>query len=645
MSTATLERILIVEDDPGVALLQRRRLERAGYTAVTAGTTDEAMAIITAGGIELVLLDYRLPGDVNGLDFYGQLMAAGYDLPVIVVTGFSDEATVIQALRVGVRDFVTKSVEYLDYLPEAVHRVLERERIKDRLVQSEARLREQATLLDKARDAILVLDLEDRIQFWNHGAERLYGWSADEAVGRSCRELLDQESSPWAEEADHLVLQTGEWSGELRQKTRKGQNIMVESRWTLIHDDEGRAKSKLVINSDITEKKTLQTHLLHAQRMEAVGALAGGVAHEFNNLLQAIHGYTTITLDGLCPTEQRFQDLQQVLKAAERASGLTRQLLGFGRRQMLSPTHLAPNGLVHDLIKMLRPLIGAHIELETRLGQDVGTLYADVTLLQQMLMNLCVNARDAMPDGGKLVIKTEAVTLSEEYCASHINLKPGRYVLFTVADTGCGMTADVRDRIFEPFFTTKAVGRGTGLGLAMVYGVVQQHGGAIHVYSEPEMGTTFRLYLPTVNSAAEASADEEAAPAAGGSETILIAEDEPLVRELAVRILHEAGYRTITASDGEQAVRVYEAQGREIDLALLDVVMPKLNGRMVCHAIRGMDPEAKVLFCSGYDAETSCGGFVSGEGLTFVQKPFQRQELLRAVRGALDEEALCSASQ
>jgi PAS domain S-box-containing protein len=361
--------------------------------------------------------------------------------------------------------------------------------------RNEERLRQQAALIQAAQDAIVVLDMEDRITFWNPGAERLYGWIETEALGRAARELLHSECVAELSAARRMLFARGEWSGELRQVTKSGHPLIVESRWTLVADELGRPRSMLIVNTDVTEKKSLQSQVLHAQRMESVGTLAGGVAHEFNNLLQTIRGYTQYGMQGLDPADQRWQDLDQVLKAAERAGTLTRQLLSFGRQQPLERRDVDPNQVVDELAQMLRPLIGAHIDLQLLPG-DVPQVNADAAQLQQVLMNLCINARDAMPDGGKLLLKTEHVEISSDFCSAYPTFKPGSYVVLTVADTGCGMTPEVRQRIFEPFFTTKGVGEGTGLGLAMAYGIVQQHDGTIHVYSEPGKGTTFKIFIP-----------------------------------------------------------------------------------------------------------------------------------------------------
>ena len=376
--------------------------------------------------------------------------------------------------------------------------------------------------------------------------------------------------------------------------------------------------------------------LRQSQKLEAVGSLAGGIAHEFNNLLQAIQGYTRFAMAGLPATDPRCQDLAQVLKASDRAATLTEQLLGFSRRQLLERVRVDPHEVISDLVKMLRPLIGERIELQVSLAKDAGMLHADRGLLQQMLLNLCINARDAMPDGGRLTLKTQRVDFSSKYSELHPMVEPGSYVMFSVADTGCGIPPEIIDRIYEPFFTTKGIGKGTGLGLAMVYGCVQQHEGSIDVYSEPDLGTTFKIYLPSVATAGPAPAEPTVDRAIGGNETILVAEDEAMVRELAVRILTRAGYSVFVANDGAEAVELFEANADKISLALLDAVMPKLTGHEAYDRIRFKSPNLPVVFCSGYDPETGQVKRLVDQGVRMVQKPYDPDVLLRTIREVLD---------
>jgi len=385
------------------------------------------------------------------------------------------------------------------------------------------------------------------------------------------------------------------------------------------------------------EKKEAQ--LRQAQKMEAVGTLAGGIAHEFNNLLQAIRGYTTFAMDDLEPDQQAHQDLEQVVAAVDRAASLTSQLLRFSRAETLEREHLNLNDTVRIVIKMLRPLIGEHIDVEAHLGEDVCPVYADPGSLQQVLLNLCINARDAMPLGGKLTITTRTVVITDAESENYPDIGPGAYASIAVTDTGCGMPPEVKDRVFEPFFTTKGVGKGTGLGLAIVYGVVRQHKGTIDVYSEPGRGTTFRIYLPASHEdvAATASGGHEDVP--GGTETILIGEDDAVVREVAARVLRRAGYTVLEAQDGDEVARVFDEHGRRVSLVLLDVVMPKLDGHAVYAELKRRHPGVPVIFCTGYDPRADQTQFVHEAGIPVVEKPFDPVRLLQLVRRTLDEQA------
>lgn len=388
-------------------------------------------------------------------------------------------------------------------------------------------------------------------------------------------------------------------------------------------------------NAD-TKREQLEEQLRHAQKMEAVGQLAGGVAHDFNNILQVILGHVDMVLSDLRDAEIR-QPLEEVFQAAGRAADLTHQLLAFSRRQVIRPANLDLNKLVEGTLKMIDSLIGEHISLCFMPARCLGTIYADPGQIEQILINLCVNARDAMPNGGTLTIETNNVTIGPDYLNMHPWATEVRYVQFTVTDTGHGIDEATRAQIFEPFFTTKSVGRGTGLGLATVYGIVEQHNGHIQVYSELGKGTAFKIYIPIVESPAEEIHERIIEPVVGGTETILVAEDEELVRNLVTNMLRSAGYTVLTASDGEEAIRKYDQHADSIALALLDVVMPKLGGREVMDHIQARTSTIPFLFSSGYSENAVHTNFVIEEGLHLISKPYGKNELLRAVRKILDE--------
>ena len=394
---------------------------------------------------------------------------------------------------------------------------------------------------------------------------------------------------------------------------------------------------------DITERKSaqeererLEDQLRQSQKMEAVGLLAGGVAHDFNNMLQVILCNAEVLKDAVEQNSVYGEVLAEVRQAAERAADLTRQLLAFSRRQIICPANLDMNELIHGVLKMIRRIIGEHIDLIFIPGNRLGVVYADKGQIEQILMNLCVNARDAMPNGGMLTIETEVVVVDDVFHRTHSWATEGRYVLLSVTDTGCGMDAVTSAQIFDPFFTTKEVGQGTGLGLATVYGVVKQHNGMIQVYSEPGKGTAFKIYIPIVERSAENVGTKIEAPAIGGTETILVAEDEAMVRNLVSHMLESDGYTVLMAHDGEEALRVFKEYADEIDLALLDVMMPKLGGREAMEAIKAQYPRVRFLFSSGYSENAAHTNFVIQKGLRLISKPYHRKALLDAVREVLD---------
>jgi len=385
------------------------------------------------------------------------------------------------------------------------------------------------------------------------------------------------------------------------------------------------------------EQRAAQAALRQAQKLEAVGRLAGGIAHDFNNLLQAIQGYASMAAAAPGLSAELADDLRQVLSASERAAGLTRQLLAFGRRQVLEPSHLDLNEVVADLMKMMGRIIGEHITLRLIPGHRLGAIWADRGQVEQVLMNLCVNARDAMADGGVLTVETENVALHESDLRAHPAARPGRYVLLSVTDTGTGIAPEVLEHIFEPFFTTKETGKGTGLGLATVHGIVHQHQGMVQAHSQPGRGTTFQVYLPSVEAPATTAGRKDEGPVRGGTETILLAEDDPAVRALAERMLREAGYTVRVAADGAQALALGSDPAAAIDLAVLDVVMPLVNGRAVRDRLRQTHPGLRVLFASGYSEHAVHTDFIAAEGrdTRLLRKPYSREALLRAVRQAL----------
>lgn len=521
--------------------------------------------------------------------------------------------------------------------------ITERKRPEEALRTSQERFRQ---LFDGAPIGYHEIDSEGRITRVNRTESEMLGYTPEEMLGQPVWKFNDEE-----ETSRHTVL--AKFAGTIppgrsfertyRRKDGATFPVIIEDR--PLRDSEGRIIGIRSTIQDITERKrgeeemaTLQEQLRQSQKMEAIGRLAGGIVHDFNNLLTVIRGYSQLSLMELKEGDHLKGNLEEVKRATERASDLIRQLLAFSRRQTMEVRVLDLNILLQNLNKMLRRVIGEDIELVTRLADDLGRVKVDPGQIEQVIMNLTVNARDAMIEGGKLTIETANVELDEEYARRHVAVSPGRYVMLSVSDTGVGITPEVRERIFEPFFTTKKGGEGTGLGLSTVYGIVKQSEGNIWIYSEPEKGTTFKIYLPLVNEPLEEKKErvvKEVSPR--GNETILAVEDDEVVRKLAVRILREQGYRVLEASQGVDAFLICEEHKGPIHLLVTDVVMPKMSGRELAERITSIRQEVKVLYMSGYPDDTIAHHGILNEGTNYIQKPFTLEGLARKVRGVLDK--------
>ncbi len=513
----------------------------------------------------------------------------------------------------------------------------EHRRMEDTLRQNEERIREQASLLDKAHDAILVRDLEHRITYWNKSAEELYGWSAEEAVGRTISELLYRDSTDFLA-ATRTTLETGEWKGEIRQATRSGGEVLVEGRWTLVRDAEGRPKSILAINSDITEKKRLEAQFLRVQRMESIGTLAGGIAHDLNNVLSPIlMAVDLLRMKTTDPTSLGV--LATVEASARRGADMVRQVLSFARGMDGQRLPLRAKDVLRDIGHILQETFPKNIRCSTRAGADLPLLSGDATQLHQVLLNLCVNARDAMPHGGSLEVRADVAEIDEHYAAMNPGAQPGTHVVFTVTDSGHGIPAEMRDKIFDPFFTTKELGQGTGLGLSTVLAIVKSHGGFIQVQSTPGEGTVMKVYFPAASLEPDPNAAvATATPAGNGSgELILLVEDEPAVRKITSRTLETRGYNLLTAADGAEAVALYAKHQRSIHLVLTDMMMPVMDGSATIQVLKRVNPRVRIIAASGLnDASTRDKALQLG-ARRFLPKPYNADAMLRAIREVLNE--------
>ena len=503
--------------------------------------------------------------------------------------------------------------------------------------RDQEQIAEQAALLEKARDAILVCDLRGTVLFWNNGAEQIYGWTRQETMGRNIVEFLYADSKKF-KEFNELILRQGEWSGELQHFTRDKREISVESRMTLIRDNEGLPKSVLAINTDITDRKSIEAQLMRAQRMESIGTLAGGIAHDLNNILSPII-LSIGVLKAISDQPQAGRMLEIIETSAKRGSDIVRQVLSFARGVESQKTLVQPKHLLKDLENIIKDTFPKDIRLQFSAPSEAWTILGDPTQMQQILLNLCVNARDAMPNGGNLTVAVENSLLDEQYATMHIEAKPGRYVIISITDSGSGIPREHLDKIFMPFFTTKDLNKGTGLGLSTVMAIVKSHDGFVNVYSEPGKGSTFKVYLPAMVISPEAreQASAKASLPRGNGEMVLVVDDEPSILTVTNQTLQAFGYRVLTATDGADAVAVYVQHKNEIAVIFTDMMMPVMDGAAVIHALKRINPGVKIIAASGLNAY---GGLVnaSGAGIKhFLTKPYTAETLLTALRTILDE--------
>ncbi|MFH1742854.1 MAG: response regulator [bacterium] len=488
---------------------------------------------------------------------------------------------------------------------------------------------------DSQPDLIAIISNQYKILRVNKAMADRLGVTAEEAVGLTCYECVHGTKEP-PSYCPHAQLLTDrhEHTEEIHEDRLEGDFLVTVSP---LHDPGGRLIGSVHIARDITEQKKLEQQLIQAQKMEAVGRLAGGIAHDFNNVLMVVTGYSEFVLRKLREDDPMREDVEEIKKAGERAATLTRQLLAFSRRQVLQPETLNLNTLIADMDKMLRHLIGEDIEVLTTLCPDLGQVKVDPGQIEQVIMNLAINARDAMPQGGKIIMETANVDLDEDYTRGHAGASPGPHVMLALSDTGCGMDAETRERVFEPFFTTKEKGKGTGLGLSTVYGIVKQSGGCIYLYSEPGKGATFKIYLPRVEEATESAKPKRTSTGSyRGTETILLVEDEEVVRNLVSRMLKEHGYTVLEASSGSEALQMCARREGPIHLLVTDVVMPGMSGRDLSERLSSERPEIKVLYMSGYTDNAIVQHGVLEEGVHFLQKPIMPEALARKVREVLD---------
>jgi PAS domain S-box-containing protein len=663
-------RVLILEDNPTDAELAQFELQEAGlaFTAQVVAAEKDYHRALTGFSPDLILSDYDLPR-YNGALALAAAKTKCPDIPFILVSGVISEDRAIEILTQGAKDYVLKNRLQQRLVPAVRRAIAEAEEIRTRK-RAEAELREAHRLLEaqvqertaelqESRERLSLAlsssgmgtfdwNIAEGIRYWDDNIHLLMGIPREGFLGTTeelFRAIHPEDRDGVREALARAIEQDSRYRIEYRVVWPDGSVHHVATRGMVQRDDAGRAVRAIGVCWDITdlkqaeeEREKLQAQLLQSQKMESIGRLAGGVAHDFNNMLGVILGHAELALERIDPGQPLHSDLQEIRKAAERSTELARQLLAFARKQTISPRVLDLNETVGGMLKMLWRLIGEDIDLSWLPGGDLWPVKMDPSQVNQILANLCVNARDAIPGVGRITIETGNAVFDEAYGADQPGYVPGDYALLAVSDDGCGMDKETLGKLFEPFFTTKELGKGTGLGLATVYGIVKQNSGFINVYSEPGQGTTFRIYLP--RHAGKTEQERPAAPREAvmrGRETILVVEDEPEILNLARLMLERQGYQVLSAGTPGEAIRTAERHHGEIHLLMTDVVMPEMNGRDLAKQIFSSYPNIKRLFMSGYTANVIAHHGVLDEGVHFIQKPFSIKALTAKVRQTLDE--------
>ncbi|PTY07362.1 hybrid sensor histidine kinase/response regulator [Opitutaceae bacterium EW11] len=663
MSTPT--RILVTEDEPLVAMDLKRRLEKLGFeveAVVSEGA--EAVAEAARSRPDLVLMDICLPGSIDGIEAAG-VIREQYGLPVVYLTANSDETTLKRAKATGPASYLLKPFRERE-LHICIEMALENHRLQRAVLESHANLerkveertrelaaanealkaeiaerrhaeavaREQATLLDKARDSILVRDLHGRILYWNRSAEQLYGIDAAQARGKSADELLNERPASAPDDPREAVLGRGEWVGELVHTRPNGSELLVESRWTLVRDEAGQPKSILIVNTDVTEKRRLQAEYLRTQRLEGIGAVASGIAHDLNNVFTPLL-VASQSLEEVATAEEARSIGKLIHGVSHRGAGMVRQILTFVRGGSSDLAPIRAEHLAKDVHRLAQETFPSNLRIRLQYQPGLWSVLADPTMLHQLMMNLMVNARDAMPDGGELGLQLSNKTVDPAFAALHGKAAPGDYVCISVSDTGAGITPEIRARIFEPFFTTKASGKGTGLGLSIVQTIVRDHRGFLDMDSAPGRGTRFQVFLPACEQAQTEPPAPIVEPPRGAGERLLVVDDEQSVREIVREVLEAHGYRVVVATDGVDAIARFAAEPGAVSGVISDYAMPLLDGLGCARGLRRVSPLLPLLLLSGRDSSRMPREQIAELNAALLEKPFTRTQLLAEVHRML----------
>ena len=629
--------ILIVDDEEDVRWLLATMLREYGFQPVEARNGQEALEQLEVRSPAVILMDVRMP-ILDGVSALKKIRADHPDIPIVMITAYGDIGSAVEAMKIGAFDYVTKPFDHA-HIVRAVFGALERRAAEEARRDAEARF---CSLAETASDAIISADSSGTIVFWNRAAQLMFGYTEEEALGKPLTFLMPERYRAPHQAALERVRSTGQQrlkgkTAELHGLRKGGTEFPIEISLPYAAWKKGDETFYSAIIRDATARKGFEQQFYQVQKMEEMGRLTAGVAHDFNNLLTAIIGYSQLVLDRVRDQPNITADIEEIKKAGERASQLTRQLLAFGRKQLLVPQVLDLNQVVGNFEKMLSRIISEDIRIDIVAVPSLGRTKADPGQIEQLLMNLVVNARDAMPQGGTLTIETANAVLDSAFVRRHVGSEPGHHVSLVVKDTGCGMAPEVLAHVFEPFFTTKGPGKGTGLGLSTVYGLVKQSGGYIMVESSPGVGTTVTMYLPTVDDPVEsAAAGPRSVLTIEGTETILLVEDDIGVRNLMRKVFERYGYTVLSAQDVDEAIAIEKGHRGPIHLLVSDMIMPGLNGPELAQRLVRRRPAIKVLFVSGHGSREAIDPGVSSQNASFLQKPFRPETLARKVRERLD---------
>jgi PAS domain S-box-containing protein len=657
--------ILIVDDTPASLELLGRILDERGYRVRAATNGRHALKSVEAKMPDLILLDVKMP-EMSGYEVCRRLKSneQSQNIPVVFISAHDELSEKVEGFKAGGIDYITKPFEAEEVLARVeIHlqlhelteqleqKVIERteelrtanEQLKRELSErkkAEQSIRKLSQVVEQSPVSIVITDIEGKIEFVNAKFTQATGYSHDEALGQNPRILKSGETPP--DEYRRLwetISSGGVWHGEFHNCKKSGELFWEQATIAPIRDADNVITHYVAVKEDITERKTLEDQLSQSQKLEAVGQLAGGVAHDFNNMLGVIIGHAELAHGRAALDHELRENLEEILAAGFRSMEMTKQLLAFARKQPISPTIIDLNDTVSGMLKMFGRLIGENIELVWLPELELWPIKMDPSQVNQILVNLCVNARDSITEKGKIVIETQKAEFDEDYCAVHKGYLPGEYVMLSVSDTGSGMEKHVIEKIFDPFFTTKGVSKGTGLGLAVVYGIVKQNAGFINVYTELAYGSIFKVYLPRY----KATAEEEPGKSPDrkslrGHETVMVVEDETLHLKVVRQMLESYGYRVLVASSPGEALNLAKDH-TSIDLLLTDVVMPEMNGKDLAEKMISLFPDIMCIFMSGYTDNIIIHQGILEEGLSFIQKPFSKEQLATKLREVLNSES------